>query len=43
VPARIVCGLPDNFSFPEAAMLEAVSGALHGVAVAEMIGDETVL
>ncbi|QHN03283.1 galactitol-1-phosphate 5-dehydrogenase [Granulicella sp. WH15] len=43
VPARISCHLPDNFSFPEAAMLEAVSVALHGVAVSEMIGEESVL
>jgi L-iditol 2-dehydrogenase len=43
VPARIACHLPDNFAFPEAAMLEAVSVALHGVAVTDMVGDETVL
>ncbi len=43
VPARIAYRLPDSFSFPEAAMLEAVSVALHGVAVAEMKGGETVL
>lgn len=43
VPARIACHLPDNFPFPEAAMLEAVSVALHGVAVTDMVGDETVL
>ena len=43
VPARIAYRLPDSFSFPQAAMLEAVSVALHGVAVAEMKGDETVL
>ena len=36
VPARIAYRLPDSFSFPHAAMLEAVSVALHGVAVAEM-------
>jgi len=29
VPARITYRLPDNFSFPEAAMLEAISVALH--------------
>jgi len=43
VPARIAYHLPDSFSFPQAAMLEAVSVALHGVAVAEMKGGETVL
>jgi L-iditol 2-dehydrogenase len=43
VPARIVYRLPDSFSFAEAAMLEAVSVALHGVAVSEIQGGETVL
>lgn len=43
VPARIAYRLPDSFSFPQAAMLEAVSVALHGVAVAEVKGDETAL
>ena len=43
VPARVAYHLPDELSFPEAAMLEAVSVALHGVKVAEMKGDETVL
>ncbi len=43
VPARIVCALPDSFSFPEAAMLEAVSVALHGVAVSGMRAGDTVL
>src|SRR6202789_3942871 len=43
VPERIAYRLPDSFSFAEAAMLEAVSVALHGVAVAEMTGGETVL
>jgi L-iditol 2-dehydrogenase len=43
VPARIAYRLPDELSFPEAAMLEAVSVALHGVAVSEMRGGETVL
>jgi L-iditol 2-dehydrogenase len=43
VPARITYRLPDSFSFPRAAMLEAVSVALHGVAVAEVKGGETVL
>jgi L-iditol 2-dehydrogenase len=43
VPARIAYQLPASFSFAEAAMLEAVSVALHGVAVTEMKGGETVL
>ena len=43
VPARIAYKLPDTFSFPDAAMLEAVSVALHGVAVSQMTGGETVL
>ena len=43
VPARIAYHLPDNLSFAEAALLEAVSVALHGVAVAEMKGEPTVL
>ena len=45
VPSRsaLLYRLPDSFSFPQAAMLEAVSVALHGVAVAEMKGGETVL
>ena len=43
VPARVAYRLPENLSFEEAAMLEAVSVALHGVAVSEMSGDETVL
>jgi L-iditol 2-dehydrogenase len=43
IPARIAYRLPDNFSFAEAAMLEAVSVALHGVAVAEIKGGETEL
>ncbi len=43
VPARIAYPLPESFSFAEAAMLEAVSVALHGVAVAEMKPAATVL
>ncbi|AEU37808.1 zinc-dependent alcohol dehydrogenase [Granulicella mallensis] len=43
VPARVAYRLPDNLSFPEAAMLEAVSVALHGVAVSELMGEEVVL
>src|SRR6476646_8332185 len=36
VPARIGHRLPDQLSFSEAAMLEAVAVALHAVAVTEM-------
>ena len=43
IPARIACHLPSEFSFPQAAMLEAVSVALHGVAVSEMEEGNTVL
>jgi L-iditol 2-dehydrogenase len=43
VPARIIYKLPKKFSLVEAAMLEAVSVALHGVAVSAMKGDEGVL
>jgi L-iditol 2-dehydrogenase len=34
VPSRILYSLPQNLSFTEAAMLEAVSVALHGVSLA---------
>ena len=43
VPERIMYPLPDNFSFNEAAMLEAVSVALHGVKVSPVVGGETAL
>lgn len=43
IPAHIAYHLPDNLSFPDAAMLEAVSVALHGVAVSELSGNETIL
>jgi L-iditol 2-dehydrogenase len=43
VPQRILYHLPDLLSFPEAAMLEAVSVALHAVRVSEMRGGETAL
>ncbi|MGA2098084.1 MAG: galactitol-1-phosphate 5-dehydrogenase [Candidatus Acidiferrum sp.] len=43
VPARILYRLPDMLSFAEAAMLEAVSVALHGVALAEILTDSTAL
>jgi L-iditol 2-dehydrogenase len=43
VPERIVYKLPDAMSFAEAAMLEAVSVALHAVAVSDLKGGETAL
>ena len=43
VPERIVYGLPDTMPFAEAAMLEAVSVALHAVAVSDLRGGETAL
>jgi L-iditol 2-dehydrogenase len=43
VPARILYHLPDGFPFEEAAMLEAVSVALHGVRVTQMKGGESAL
>jgi L-iditol 2-dehydrogenase len=43
VPQRIVYRLPDAMSFSEAAMLEAVSVALHAVRVSDVRGGETVL
>jgi L-iditol 2-dehydrogenase len=43
VPERIVYRLPDELSFAEAAMLEAVSVALHAIAVSDIKGGETTL
>jgi len=43
VPERIVYALPDAMPFSEAAMLEAVSVALHAVAVSDLHGGETAL
>jgi len=43
VPARIAYHLPEELSFAEAALLEAVSVALHGVAVSHLSGGETIL
>ena len=43
VPERIVYKLPDAMPFEEAAMLEAVSVALHAVAVSDVRGGETAL
>ena len=43
VPQRIVYQLPDSLEFEQAAMLEAVSVALHAVRISEMKGGETAL
>ncbi len=43
VPERILYRLPEELSFTDAAMLEAVSVALHAVHVSEVRGGETVL
>jgi L-iditol 2-dehydrogenase len=43
VPERIVYRLPDQLPFEEAAMLEAVSVALHAVAVSCLKGGESTL
>jgi L-iditol 2-dehydrogenase len=43
IPQRILYHLPDHFDFAEAAMLEAVSVALHGVRVSLASGGETAL
>ncbi len=43
VPARILYRLPDTFPFEEAAMLEAVSVALHAVRITQMTGGESAL
>jgi L-iditol 2-dehydrogenase len=43
VPERIMYPLPEAISFNEAAMLEAVSVALHAVRVSQAVGGETAL
>lgn len=43
VPSRIAYQLPQELTFPEAAMLEAVSVALHGVAVSGELQGRSVL
>ncbi|MGH9604977.1 MAG: galactitol-1-phosphate 5-dehydrogenase [Terracidiphilus sp.] len=43
VPERILYRLPDGFDFAEAAMLEAVSVALHAVRVSQAAGGSAVL
>ena len=43
IPDRIMYPLPADFPFEEAAMLEAVSVAMHGVKVSAIAGGETAL
>ncbi|HEX4022790.1 MAG TPA: galactitol-1-phosphate 5-dehydrogenase [Acidobacteriaceae bacterium] len=43
VPARIVYRLPDTLGFAEAAMIEAVSVALHAVQLTELQAGQTVV
>src|SRR5882724_4384655 len=43
VPARIVYRLPDSLSFEEAAMLEAVSVAIHAVSLIPIAPDSSAL
>jgi L-iditol 2-dehydrogenase len=43
VPARVVYKLPESISFAEAAMLEAVAVAIHGVSLAKISAESTVL
>jgi L-iditol 2-dehydrogenase len=43
VPSRILYRLPESLSFSEAAMLEAVSVALHGVSLAQVSAGSTTL
>ena len=43
VPERILYRLPSKMSFPEAAMLEATSVALHAVKVSEVKKGDTAL
>ena len=43
VPSRIIYRLPDNLSFAEAAMLEAVAVGLHAVSLTPITPDSTAL
>ena len=43
VPARVVHRLPDALPFSEAAMLEAVAVAIHGVSLAQLKPGDTAL
>jgi L-iditol 2-dehydrogenase len=43
VPARVVYKLPESIAFAEAAMLEAVAVAIHGVSLARITAESTAL
>jgi L-iditol 2-dehydrogenase len=43
VPARVVYKLPESISFAEAAMLEAVAVAIHGVSLVKISSETTAL
>jgi L-iditol 2-dehydrogenase len=43
VPSRILYKLPDSLPFTEAAMLEAIAVAMHGVSLAKVAPDATAL
>ncbi len=43
VPERIVHRLPESLAFPEAAMLEAVSVALHAVSLSQVVPGQSAL
>lgn len=43
VPARIACHLPASMSYPHAAMIEAVSVAVHAVSLTPVALDDTVV
>jgi L-iditol 2-dehydrogenase len=43
VPARIACHLPEGMPFPHAAMIEAVSVAVHAVSLTPVAPDDTVV
>src|SRR3984893_9176265 len=43
VPARVVYKLPESISFAEAAMLEAVAGAIHAVSLADISAESPAL
>ena len=41
VPAHILYAIPENISFEQAAMIEAVSVAVHAVAISQVKSDDT--
>ena len=43
VPARIACHLPESMPYPHAAMIEAVSVAVHAVSLTPIALDDTVV